>query len=156
VRLLSPVETEAIAAIARRYEEPRGASIEALREVQRSHGWISDEDLCDIAQVLGISPDELDGVATFYNLVFRRPVGRHVILLCDSVSCWIMGCEAVLGRLESRLGIGFGETTADGRFTLLPTVCLGACDHAPVMMIDDDLHADLDPAGLALLLDRYG
>ena len=91
-----------------------------------------------------MTPDELDGVATFYNLIFRKPVGRHVIMLCDSVSCWIMGYERLRAQPDDAAGHRLGETTADGRFTLLPIVCLGACDHAPAMMIDDDLHGDLD------------
>ena len=153
--MLTTAETEAIEAIARRYENKQGASIEALREVQRSRGWVSDENLRDVARLLDMSADELDGVATFYNLIFRRPVGRHVILLCDSVSCWIMGCEALRRGIESRLDIKAGETTADGRFTLLPTVCLGACDHAPVMMVDDDLIEDLDLGQLDEVLERF-
>ncbi len=142
--MLSTAETEAITAIARRYEHKQAASIEALREVQRRHGWVSDENLANIACLLEMSPDELDAVATFYNLIFRRKVGRHVILFCNSVSCWIMGCEPLRRHLESRIGVGFGQTTTDGCFTFLPIVCLGACDHAPTMMIDDDLHGDLD------------
>jgi len=153
--VLSDAEIQAVESIAKRYENPQGASIEALREIQRSRGWISDEALCDVARVLGLSPDELDGVATFYNLIFRRPVGRSVILLCDSVSCWIMGCEALRKKLESGLGIKLGETTPDGRFTLLPTVCLGACDHAPAMMVGDNLFGDLDPDRLDVILDWY-
>ena len=78
-----------------------------------------------------MTPEELDGVATFYNLVFRRPVGRHVALICDSVSCWIMGYEKLRQGLTSRLNVSLGETTADNRFTVLPIVCLGVCDHAP-------------------------
>ena len=153
--VLTSAETEAITALARQYEARRGACIEALRIVQRSHGWISDESLREVARLLDMSPDELDGVATFYNLIFRRPVGRHVILICDSVSCWIMGYEALRDALQTRLGARLGETTADGRFTLLPIVCLGACDHAPTIMIDEDLHRDVDAARLDALLERY-
>ena len=153
--MLSDAESRAVESIARRYENPQGASIEALREIQRSRGWISDEALCDIARALGLSPDELDGVATFYNLIFRHPVGRSVILLCDSVSCWVMGCEGLRKKLESGLGVKLGETTPDGRFTLLPTVCLGACDHAPAMMVGDNLFGDLDPDRLDVILDWY-
>jgi NADH-quinone oxidoreductase subunit E len=153
--VLSDAEIQAVESIVKRYENPQGASIEALREIQRSRGWISDEALCDIARVLGLSPDELDGVATFYNLIFRRPVGRSVILLCDSVSCWIMGCEALRRKLESGLGVKLGDTTPDGRFTLLPTVCLGACDHAPAMMVGDNLFGELDPDRLDVILDWY-
>ena len=152
---LSPAEIEGITALARRYEARRGACIEALRLVQRSHGWISDERLREVARLLEMSADELDGVATFYNLIFRRPVGRHVILICDSVSCWIMGYEALRNAFHAQLGVRLGETTADGRFTLLPIVCLGACDHAPTIMIDDDLHHDVDAARLDALLERY-
>jgi len=137
------------------YAEKRAASIEALKVVQQHRGWVSDEALDEVAELLEMTPDELDGVATFYNLIFRKPVGRHVILICDSVSCWIMGYDNLRGHLRSRLGIDLGETTADGRFTLLPSVCLGACDHAPVMMIDDDLHLDLTPEKIDQILAGY-
>ena len=153
--MLTPAETEAITALARQYEARRGACIEALRIVQRSHGWISDESLREVADLLEMSPDELDGVATFYNLIFRRPVGRHVILICDSVSCWIMGYEVLREALQGRLGVRLGETTADGRFTLLPIVCLGACDHAPTIMIDEDIHHDVGAGRLDAVLEQY-
>lgn len=129
--------------------------IEALKVVQTRRGWVSDESVRDIAGCLGMSPEEVDGVASFYNLIFRRRVGRHVILLCDSVSCWVMGYDRVREHLSSRLGIGMGETTADHRFTLLPIVCLGACDIAPAMMVDDDLHGNLDAATIDEILERY-
>ena len=128
---LLPEEIAAVRELARRYPDPRAACIEALKLVQSRHRWISDGRLGEVAALLGMTADELDGVATFYNLIFRRPVGRHVVLLCDSVSCWVMGQERLLEHLTRRLGIGFGGTTADGRFTLLPTVCLGFCDRAP-------------------------
>ena len=152
---LTPADTAAITTLARQYEARRGACIEALRIVQRSHGWISDDRLREVARLLDMSSDELDGVATFYNLIFRRPVGRHVILICDSVSCWIMGYEALRDTLQARLGVRLGETTADNRFTLLPIVCLGACDHAPTIMIDEDLHRDVDAARLEAVLEQY-
>ncbi|MGD0884685.1 MAG: NADH-quinone oxidoreductase subunit NuoE [Thermodesulfovibrionales bacterium] len=130
------------------------ACVEALRIVQRHRGWVSDE-IKDIAELLGMTPDELDGVATFYSLIFRRPVGRHVILICDSVSCWVMGYEKVLERLQSRLDIGIGETSADGRFTLLPVACLGVCEQAPAMMIDDTLYGGLTPEKIDEILEKY-
>ena len=145
-------EIEAEVAI---YAQKRAACIEALKVVQQHRGWVSDEALDEVAELLEMTPDELDGVATFYNLIFRKPVGRHVILICDSVSCWIMGYDNLLGHLRSRLGIDLGETTPDGRFPLLPSVCLGACDRAPVMMIDDDLHLDLTPERIDQILAGY-
>ncbi len=144
-----------IEAEAQRYADRRAVCIDALKIVQRHQGWVSDQAIADLAELLGMSPAELDGVATFYNLIFRKPVGRHVILLCDSVSCWIMGYNAVQDALSGRLGVELGGTSADGRFTLLPSVCLGACDHAPVMMIDRDLHRDLHPDTVEALLPAY-
>jgi NADH-quinone oxidoreductase subunit E len=139
----------------KRSETPRAASVEALRILQASRGWVSDEDIRDLAPLLGLTPDELDAVATFYAFIFRRPVGRHIIFVCDSVSCWVMGYEALLSRLKERLGISMGETTTDGRFTLLSVSCIGACDRAPAIMIDRDLHLDVDPEKLERLLEPY-
>jgi NADH-quinone oxidoreductase subunit E len=153
--VLSDEERHEIEAEVAIYAQKRAACIEALKVVQQHRGWVSDEALDEVAELLEMTPDELDGVATFYNLIFRKPVGRHVILICDSVSCWIMGYDNLLGHLRSRLGIDLGETTPDGRFTLLPSVCLGACDHAPVMMIDDDLHLDLTPERIDQILAGY-
>lgn len=153
--MLTPKEIEDITKLAGHYAQRRGACVEALKAVQRSHGWVSDGDLHEVARILEMSPDELDGVATFYNLIFRRPVGRHVILICDSVSCWIMGHEALRDALEASLRVKLGETTDDGRFTVLPIVCLGACDRAPVVMVDEDLHTDLNAAALDDVLAKY-
>ena len=154
--MLSSKEREEIAAELAHYETKRAGCIEALKILQRHRGWISDESLHDLAPVLDMSVHELDNVATFYNLIFRQPVGEHIILLCDSVSCWLMGYEQVLSHLQENLGIGLGQTTADGRFTLLPMPCLGDCDHAPALMIDEDLHHDLDAAKVDSLLAQYG
>jgi NADH-quinone oxidoreductase subunit E len=134
-------------------ERREAGCIEALKVVQAHRGWVSDEGVTDIAALLGMSSANVDAVATFYNLIFRRPVGRHVILMCDSVSCWLLGYERLLAHFGKRLGIGFGETTADGAFTLLPVPCLGACDRAPAILLDGELHGDLDEAKLDRLLD---
>jgi NADH-quinone oxidoreductase subunit E len=152
---LSAEERREIEAEYARYPTKRAVCIDAMKIVQRHRGWVSDESLEEIAQLLEMSLDELDGVASFYNLLFRKPVGRHVVLLCDSVSCWIMGYDRLRERLCSKLGVHLGETTQDGRFTLLPIVCLGTCDHAPAMMVDEDLHRDLDPEKAAQALETY-
>jgi NADH-quinone oxidoreductase subunit E len=133
----------------------KAACIEALKIVQQHRGWISDDSLKDVAEVMDMSPAELDSVATFYNLIFRRPVGRHVILVCDSISCWVMGYEKIRDQLSERLGIKYGETTTDGRFTLLPNVCLGTCDCAPALMIDNDLYRNLTVDQLDGILSKY-
>ncbi len=133
----------------------RCAILEALQTVQRSHGWISDEQLREVAEFLNLTVEEVDGVATFYNRIYRRPVGRHIILVCDSVSCWIMGFENILDHIRKRLGIDFGETTHDGRFTLLPIQCLGACEQAPAIMIDGQLYGYLDRDKIEAILRSY-
>jgi NADH-quinone oxidoreductase subunit E len=153
--MLSPEERKEIEAEMALYPVKESVAIDALKIVQRHRGWISDEALRDLAQFLGMSEADLDGVATFYNLLFRRPVGRHVIFVCDSVSCWLLRYDQLVEHLRSRLGIGFGETTSDQRFTLLPIVCLGHCDHAPAIMVDGDTHGDVTPAALDAILGRY-
>ena len=121
----------------------QSAAIDALKIVQVHRGWISDNSLAAIAQLLGMSVDELDGIATFYNLIYRQPVGENVILFCDSVSCWLMDGEKVCKKLREKREIEFGQTSADNKYTLLPVTCLGDCDHAPAMMVGDELHHDL-------------
>jgi NADH-quinone oxidoreductase subunit E len=153
--MLTEDEIREIEAEIPHFEQKRAECIEALKIVQRHRGWVSDESIEDLASLLEMSPSELDSVATFYSLVFREPVGRHVIYICNTVSCWIMGYEKLRRHLTSHLGIELGETSADGRFTLIPIVCLGTCDHAPAVMIDDDLYRDLTPDLLDEILDRY-
>jgi NADH-quinone oxidoreductase subunit E len=153
--MITEEETKEIEAAASRFPTPRAAAIEALQIVQKTRGWVSDEDLGEVAGLLGMTVDELDGVSSFYSLIFRKPVGRHVILVCDSISCWVVGSERIIDRLTRRLGVGLGGTDAEGRFTLLPVACLGACDHAPAMLIDGDLHGDLTPEAIDAILDRY-
>jgi NADH-quinone oxidoreductase subunit E len=153
--MLTTEEIQEIEDEAAHYPKRDAVSIDALKIVQKHRGWVSDENLRDIAQHIGMSPTDLDSIATFYNLIYRRPVGRHVISVCDSVSCWIMGCEQIREHLQQRLGIEPGETTADNRFTLLPTVCLGCCDRAPALMVNGELHTDLDPRKIDAELEKY-
>jgi NADH-quinone oxidoreductase subunit E len=153
--MLTEQERQTIEAQIAQYPDRRAASIDCLVRLQESRGWLPDEALEDLAPALGMSVHELEALATFYNRLHRRPVGRHLLTFCDSASCWILGCDELRAALEKRLGVVSGETTQDGRFTLLPAQCLGACDHAPVLAVDDELHLDLDPERLASLLDQY-
>jgi NADH-quinone oxidoreductase subunit E len=131
------------------------ACIDALKIVQLHRGWISDEAVKDIADELELSVDEVDSVATFYTRIYRKPVGRNVILVCDSISCMIMGYETIYHYISEKLSIRFGETTADGRFTLLPVTCLGDCDHSPALMINNDLHNNLSINSIDEILKKY-
>jgi len=153
--MLTPEERQEIEAEFPRYPHKQAVCLDAMKIIQRHRGWVSDESLRDLGEVLDMTAEELDGVATFYNLVFRRPVGRHVVLICDSVSCWIMGYEKLRQRLTSQLGVDLGGTTADERFTILPIVCLGTCDHAPAMMVDNDLYRDVEADHIDDVLTDY-
>lgn len=143
--MLSEEERSALDELRDHYPSTAAASVSVLKWLQERRGYLSDETLRDAAHYLERPVSDLEGLATFYNLLYRKPVGRRVILLCDSVSCWICGCDRIRRRLEERLRVGYGETTEDGEFTMLPMVCLGDCDHAPVMMVGEELHRDLTP-----------
>ncbi|PCJ28751.1 MAG: NADH-quinone oxidoreductase subunit NuoE [SAR86 cluster bacterium] len=137
------------------YPDKKAVGLEALKIVQKYQGWVSDESLLGISKYLGIPASDLEGVATFFNLVYREPVGKNVILFCDSVSCWIMGCEGIKKHIKDTLDINYGETTKDGDFTLIPVPCLGDCDRAPVMMVGPDLHRNLTPGAIDKIILDY-
>jgi len=151
---LSPEEIREIETEAGHYEQKQAASIEALKIIQKHRGWVSDESLAAAAELLEMSPAELDGVATFYNLIFRKPVGEHVVMVCDSVSCWLLGCDKIAEQFKQRLGIEYGQTTKDGKVTLLPVTCQGACDKAPLVLLDGELETNLDADGVDQLLEN--
>jgi NADH-quinone oxidoreductase subunit E len=137
------------------YDDARAASIDALKIVQKRHGWVPDEAIAAIGGILGIPSADVEGVATFYNLIFRKPVGRHVIKVCDSIGCFLTGYEELISAIKQHLNIDYGQTTTDGRFTLLPICCLGNCDKGPTIMIDDDTHGPVTCAQVSTLLEKY-
>ena len=153
--VLSEAEIHEIRHEMEHYEDPRAATIEALKIVQHHRGWVADGAIEAIARVIGIGGAEVEGVATFFNMIFRRPVGRHVIKVCDSISCVLTGYEELRAEISRQTGLGWGGTTADGRFTLLPVCCLGNCDKGPTLMINDDTHGPVTPAEVTALLERY-
>ena len=153
--VLSDEERHAIQEEIAHYEHPRAASIEALKIVQKHRGWVPDDAILPIAELLGIPGSEVEGVATFYSQIFRQPVGRHVIRLCDSMTCYINGHETFLEVIQRELGIAPGQTTSDWRFTLIPVCCLGNCDKGPAFMVDDDTYGAVDAADLMRVLEAY-
>lgn len=126
-------------------ETREAAGIEALKIVQAHRGWISDDSLYAISDLLAMPVAQLEGVATFYNLIYRQAVGKHVIHLCDSIACHLTGTNKVLQAIKQHLQIDYGETSQDGQFTLLSNACLGGCDKAPVMMIGEEHYEALTP-----------
>lgn len=153
--MLSPEEKKAIDKEIMKVPIRKGASLKALMVVQNNHGYVSDDYLKAIAEYLHMSAAELDGIATFYNLIYRKPVGHHVIRICDSVSCWIMGYDQLCKKICDHLEIKLGQTTKDNQFTLLPAQCLGTCDHAPALMIDEELYRDLDGQTALEIIKNY-
>ncbi len=143
--MLTDQERQEVEAEVARSFTRRAACVGAMRIVQARRGWVSDEAIGDLAEMLAMTVDELEAVATFYNLIFRHPVGKHVVKVCDGAVCWMLGGQSLMQHLEARLGIKAGGTTADGLVTLLPICCVGDCDHAPVMVVDDTMVRGLTP-----------
>ncbi len=122
---------------------PREAAVDVMKEVQNHYGWLTDEGVVEAAEILGLSPLQVEELATFYEMIYRRPVGKKVIKVCDSISCWTMGDEELMAHLVKRLGVEPGGTTTDGMFTLLPCSCLGNCGNAPAMMVGENMYENL-------------
>ena len=152
--LLTQEQIEDYTAKARSVEHPMEMVIDVLRSIQANHGWIPDAGVELAAQILGTTPVRIEEVATFYDKLYRQPVGRKVIHVCDSICCWSRGGEELYAWLQEKLGIAPGETTADGAFTLLPTCCLGACGEAPAMLIGFTTYGDLTPEKVEAILER--
>ena len=133
---------------------PREAAVDVLKALQAHYGWLTDEAMTEAAELLGLSTLQLEELATFYEMIYRRPVGKRVIHVCDSISCWAMGGESLMTHLGRLLGIAPGETTADGCFTLLPCCCLGNCGNAPTLMVGDTIHGPVTPEQAQEILAR--
>ena len=135
-------------------EYPREMAIDTMVALQEHYGYLSDEALQEGADLLGMTTLELEELATFYDFIFREPVGKYVIMVCDGVVCWMNGYQSVLDHLCSRLGIQIGETTEDGLFTLLPVACIGYCDLSPAMLINRRAYGPLTPEKIDEILEN--
>lgn len=137
------------------YANRRVGLIWVMQQLQSYYGgWLPDRGIREASDIVGVALPEVEGVATFFNWFFREPVGRKIVVVCDSISCYLGGCERNLEHMEKKLGITLGQTTPDGEYTLLPIVCLGNCDKAPCMMVGDDLHSNLTPEALDKIFER--
>jgi NADH-quinone oxidoreductase E subunit len=135
--MISQEARDRMRAVAARYPSARSAMLPALHIAQDEEGYVTPEGVEAVAEALDVRPDEVDMVVSFYSMYFRKPVGRHVVKVCTSISCYLRGCDALLEHLEERLGVRRGETTPDGEFTLLPIECLASCGTAPVLQVND-------------------
>jgi len=132
----------------------REAAIDVMKQLQRHYGWLTDEAVQEAADLLGLSLLQVEELATFYEMIYRRPVGRHVIHVCDSISCWSLGGESLLKRFETLLGVPVGSTSARGSFTLLPCCCLGNCGKAPAVMVGERIYGPVDPEHAGTLIEE--
>jgi NADH-quinone oxidoreductase subunit E len=149
-----PIETKT--AISRRIEEsddPREAAVDVMYLLQRHYGYLTDEAVREGAALLGMTPLEVEELATFYDFIYREPVGKYVIRVCDSTICWMDGHESVLAHLTRKLDIPVGGTTADGLFTLLPVCCIGFCDQAPAMLVNGEPYGNLTSESIDRILE---
>jgi NADH-quinone oxidoreductase subunit E len=124
-------------------DHPRELAVDVVFTLQEHHRYLSDELLLEAAELLGMTPLELEEIATFYEFIYREPVGKYVVHVCDGAVCWMQNHQAVMDDLQRKLGIRLGETTPDGLFTLLPACCIGYCDRAPAMMINRRVYGEL-------------
>lgn len=133
-------------------DHPKGLAVEVMYALQRHYGYLSDEALSEGAALLGLEPLELEELATFYDFIYREPVGKYVIHVCDSVICWMHGHQTLVDYLCKKLGVSLGGTTEDGLFTLLPVCCIGFCDEAPVVLINGKPYGRLTPEKIDAIL----
>jgi NADH-quinone oxidoreductase subunit E len=149
-----------IAARIARTEHPREAAVDVMYLLQKHHGHLTDAALREGAALLGMSPLELEEIATFYDFIYRSPVGRLVLHVCDGVVCWMQHegweehGESVIAYLCRKLGVRTGETTPDGLFTVLPTACIGHCESAPAMLVNGVAYGPLTPRRIDEILSR--
>jgi NADH-quinone oxidoreductase subunit E len=135
------------------YPERQAALLPVLRMAQETFGFVSPEVEVYVAELFEMSPAHVHEVVTFYTLFFQQPVGRHVISVCHNLSCSLQGAEDVVAYLQERLGVSAGETTPDGRVTLLRVECLCACEAAPMMQVDEEYVGPLDRGAIDRVLE---
>ena len=126
-----------------KYPDPKSALLPALEIAQQEHGWLSEKIMREVGQAMDLPPTEVASVASFYTMFYREPVGEHVIQVCTNLSCSLLGAEHIVNHISRQLGIEVGETTPDGKFTLLTVECLGSCGTAPMMQVDETYYENL-------------
>jgi NADH-quinone oxidoreductase E subunit len=150
--MLSKEHLKKLDELKKRYQHPQSVVIDALWMWQKEHGWVSEEGMQYIADLLGIPVHHVYGVVTFYTMFNKQPVGTHKIEVCTNVSCMLRDSEKILKYIESRLHIKAGETTPDNKFTLVEAECLGSCGTAPMMQVDDKYYENLSEAKIDQIL----
>jgi NADH-quinone oxidoreductase subunit E len=139
--------------IVSRYPKPRSAMIPLLHLAQEQDGWVADDAMEHVAELIGVTPAEVLGTCSFYEMFKREPVGRYLVNVCTNISCLLLGGEELLGHLEERLGVKPGATTPDGTFTLEDVECIAACTEAPCLQVNYRYFYKVTPDAADALLD---
>ena len=150
--MLSQETVQEIRASLTRYPRPRSAVLDALRAVQRQFGYCDREALREAAEILEIDANALQMLVTFYDLLYEKPIGEHILMPCKNIACYLRGADSLIEYISKTLHVQPGETTADGKFTLQPMECLAACDLAPMMIADETYYGPLDEAKIDTLI----
>ena len=137
-----------------RYPDRKAVILPALHLAQKEFGYVSDEAIVYIAGLVGASPAEIEGVASFYTMYDRKPVGKYHVQICRNISCSLLGAEHLIEHVAGKLGVKPGATTPDGKFTLSQVECLGSCGTAPVMQVNDEYHENLTVESIDRILDQ--
>jgi NADH-quinone oxidoreductase subunit E len=155
-RVFPPEAMARIQRILSRYPTKQAALLPVLWVAQETWGWISRESAEEVARILELPASHVDGVLTFYTMYNLRPVGRHLLQICTSISCHLAGAEDLIEHCRARLGIGPEETSNDGRFSLVEVECIAGCDKAPSIMVNDTYHEPMDEKAFGELIERLG
>jgi NADH-quinone oxidoreductase subunit E len=153
--MLSESALAEINGIKSRYRDDRACLLPSLGVVMREKGWISLSDMETVGELLNVPKTVVKGVATFYSMFRYREMGRHLIQLCTNVACMLMGAEGLADILRRKYGLEANGTTSDGRFSLVIMECIGACGTAPAMLVDTDLHENINEETLVSILEKY-
>ena len=152
--MLSPESRQKIESLKKVYETDQSALIPALHVAQADQGWLSEDTQREVAQILGLTPQAVRQVVTFYTMFNQKPVGRHMIQVCRNLSCSLLGGQRLQKQIQDKLGLTDGETTQDGRFTYVSVECLGSCGTAPVLMVNDRYYENVTPQQVERLLEE--
>ena len=152
--MLSETAKTQITELKGKYPDPKSALLPALEIAQREHGWLSEEVMREVGQAMDLPPTEVASVASFYTMFYMQPVGEHVIQVCTNISCSLLGAGHIVEYLNRKLDIDVGDTTPDGKFTLLTVECLGSCGTAPMMQVDEVYHENLTEEKIGRILEE--
>lgn len=147
--------TVEIEAAVEKYGNSRSSLLPVLQDIQRKHKYISEFAQQETARLLGIHPVEVYSVISFYSFLHSKPMGRNIVRLCQTITCDLMGKDEVANAIKRELGIGFGETSKDNKFTLEYANCLGMCDQGPAMLINDKIYSKLSPEKAISIINEY-